>query len=218
MMRTSKITKKKIEFSVSLNGSAVEIPSSVFMRKRIIAIGVDPSLTACAMIAIMINRRPTATEYSVILKRIVETDSADPLPIRLELIRVATHNFAAQLQTVYPDRRIIAAVESPPQGAKMFSSATVAKATAACEMGLTPIIAASYTAQAVKRYMVPKWPGLSKANWAEAKYTKKYKRSIPSKASVSSRLAEKCKIYLNDLDLSDAAAIAVYHAHKEGLI
>lgn len=169
-----------------------------------IILGVDPSLTACAIVAIIRKKRG----FELLSSAVISTPNADHLAARLIMLQDGVRNFAAQFGD-----DVVAAVETPPQGSRMFSSAVVAKATGACEMGLWPVVSRSYTAQAVKRFMVPTWPGLSKENWKNAGYTKAFRRSMPSKTAVSSRLAERFGIYVADMNTSDACAIAVYHSH-----
>lgn len=181
--------------------------------KETVAIGIDPSLTACALVAVHIQ---AGKVRKIIDSDIFSTDDTLSLPERLETLREFTQNFVTKLR-VPRASAMIGAVETPPQGGRMFSSTTVAKCTAACEMGLFPkIIAAGYTAIAVKRYMVPHWYGYSKANWTRAGYTAKFKRSHPSKIAVSSAISQRFNLHIANTDESDAAAIAIYHAIKIG--
>lgn len=177
---------------------------------RIIA--VDPSLTACAIVVLEFR-----DAIQVISKEIIETNPDVPLHDRLRCLMDGCEFRSNKLMTnAYKfARRTYGAVESPPQGARMHNSATIAKTAGACEMGLHKCARVeAYTATAAKRFLVPGWHGWSKANWEKAGYTKKFRKSQPSKSAVASHLAKKFGINLANPDISDAAALGVYMAHK----
>lgn len=177
---------------------------------RIIA--VDPSLTACAIVVLEFR-----DAIRVIDKEVIETQAEARMDARLRcLMNECTRAYKRHSNGAYEfARRTYGVVESPPQGARMHNSATMAKVAGACEMGLGKCNKLeAYTATAAKRHLVPGWHGWSKANWEKAGYKKKFRKSQPSKSSVASHLATKYGINLANPDMSDAAALGVYMAHK----
>lgn len=177
-------------------------------------IGVDPSMTSTGLTSLIFD----GSTITIELKRIIETTPDLSFQFRLEQMRCEISDFYLDCLCKKNKCKTHAAIESPPQGARMFSSADTAKATAAAQMGLCRISQTIYTARAVKKFIVPDWHGWSKANWAKAGYTKKYKSSMPSKTSVASNLATRFGVNIAQPDMSDAAAVAIYHAHKDGLL
>lgn len=175
-------------------------------------IGVDPSLTACAIVVLEIVH---GTSIKLVHHTIVSTESGRTIGSRLNQLCYE----CGRIRTAHADTgHVWATVESPPQGARMHNSAVLAQTAGACVMGLDPLPTTMHTAAAVKRFIVPHWHGASKDNWARSGRTHKFKRSQPSKIAVASHLASRYGINLLDHNLSDAAALAVYHAHRSGLI
>lgn len=66
----------------------------------------------------------------------------------------------------------------------------------------------------VKVFMCPNWPGWSKAHWERAVYTRKFKMSMPDKASVQSALLRRFKIKAANEHEADAASVALLAAQN----
>lgn len=177
-------------------------------------IGVDAALTKTGLISLIFE---PGKDIVIESKVLIETNPDRPDSKRLHKICKDIRMHVAELQKANPCRTQ-ASLESPPQGASMYSSATVAKACAAGEIALAKYDQQIYMARAVKVFMVPDWPGTCKANWTKAGYTKKWKRSMPSKAAVASHLGTDYGLYIAQQDISDAASLAIYHAHKIGVL
>jgi len=170
------------------------------MGKGVTIIGHDPSLTGYGLAAINVtNGKPTLID-----SEIFSTDASTPTAQRyLEIYRWA-------VGFVTNHKPYMVGIETVPSFAKLGSSAQVAEITGIGVVASAPHEPVRVTASTAKRWVLPNWPGLSKANWAAAGRTTKYKRSMPDKNSVINELYRRFRFKLTDLNASDAALVALW--------
>jgi hypothetical protein len=168
--------------------------------------GIDPSLSATGMVLLKAVCVRGRVEVEVLDTRIERTSYEWPMVSRVNQLCGSVRTFSRVGNNL--DRF---AVEDFARGAK-FRREEQGMAVGALLVGLGPRPVVMVSPLDAKMVACPKWPGLSKANWAAAGYTKKFKRSMPGKADVISGLQRRWSLTFHDDALADAACVAIYAA------
>jgi len=180
------------------------------------AIGLDHSLTNTG-VAFVVTDGNKILNYST---HTIKTTSKEPIEQRVSFIATGVRKLIAS-STIGVCAFDDLGIENVSRGSK-FRREEMGMSFAAALIGSYSFVrkgSASVTLVTPQQHKVmlcPNWHGTNKVNWEKMGRTGKFKRSMPDKISTMSALYATHKIKVTNDHESDAAAIAIYVAIKNG--